>query len=183
MDELEKELYKKADEYALQLRLDYGFYINKINIFDLCEKLNIKLKKYSSLRKKDKEYLKQKTNDGCSIIKMKNEIYNATIYYNDELVEERIRFTICHELGHIICDFEIPKELEEKIFDHFARELLAPKCSLINKEYNDVFVVSKDYDISIRAASYALKSANNWKMSEFFQYKEQEMEFLNYFKN
>lgn len=54
MNEIEKELYKKAEEYALQLRIDYEFYEKRIDAFELCKKLNIKVFKYSSFTKKKK---------------------------------------------------------------------------------------------------------------------------------
>lgn len=183
MDELEKELYKKADEQALQLRLDYGYCDKKIDVFELCKKLNIKLVKYSSLNQVHKEYAINSSNDGLGIFTKRNKkIHEWSIYYNDEIKTERIRFTIGHEIGHGICEFYIPKELEEKVFDHFSRELLVPKCLLIKEGYENAFDISKDFEVSLMVANNALRAANNWKMNEFFKFKEQEIEFLKNFE-
>lgn len=184
MDEKEIELYKKADEYALQIRMDYGFFDKKIDVFLLCEKLNITLVKYSFMTKDKKDCVeKHNLKDGLTRTVGFCGWVCYFLLYNDSQMIERIRFTICHEIGHLVCDFYIPEEYEEKVMDHFARELLAPKCLLINGNYSNPYEVASEFEMSNSSANNALKSALARKKHKEFKYTEQEVEFLKLFKN
>lgn len=183
MDEIEIELYRKADEYALQLRIDYEFYDKKIDVFMLCEKLNITLVRYSFMTNEKKDCVKKyNLIDGLTRTVQLQGYICSFLLYNDLQITERIRFTICHEIGHLVCDFNIPKEYEEKVMDHFARELLAPKCLLVEENYSKYTSVASDFEMSYLAANFALKSAKSWKKHKKFHYTKQELEFLNLYK-
>jgi len=180
MDELEFEYYHKADEKALQIRLDYSMFEKNIDIFLLCKKIGLVVVKYSSLNRvtltKIKDIYSQ--NDGLTI--RKNNI--NYIFYNDNLPETRIRFTLAHEIGHFTDTNHLSEEYEEKVAKHFARSLLVPRCVLIYKNYNDPCKVVDDFNVSLSAARYALKSAQKWKNHPKFNYTEKEIEFLKLYK-
>lgn len=70
-------------------------------------------------------------NEGYNIVQIKNGIKKATILYNEDILSsERKRFTIAHELGHIVLGHNEHSEKNEKEADTFASQLLLPHCIL-----------------------------------------------------
>ena len=59
--------YDILDNTAIQLRLDYGFYSDYLNVFELARKLNMKLIPYSQLSEKEYKSLMKfvKENNVC----------------------------------------------------------------------------------------------------------------------
>lgn len=70
-------------------------------------------------------------NEGYNIVQIKNGTKKATILYNEDILSsERKRFTIAHELGHIVLGHNEHSEKNEKEADTFASQLLLPHCIL-----------------------------------------------------
>lgn len=70
-------------------------------------------------------------NEGYNIVLIKNGIKKVTILYNEDILSsERKRFTIAHELGHIVLGHNEHSEKNEKEADTFASQLLLPHCIL-----------------------------------------------------
>lgn len=98
------------------------------------------------------------------------------IFYNDDTnfkLPRRIRFTLAHELGHILLGhfdnhkgflsrngFDIADPVREKEADIFASELLVPK-GLVAIGCSQTEIVDK-FDISEDAAYYALKTKTQY---------------------
>lgn len=176
MDELEVEYYHKVDDKALQIRMDYNLLEKNIDIFLLCKKMGLVLVKYSSLDIVKCALIRDTydQNDGLTI-KMNNTYY---VFYNDNMIETRTRFTLAHEIEHITDTLHPNEDYEEKVADHFARSLLIPECVLIYENYNDPYKVADDFNVSISAATYALNSALKWKNHPNFKYSEKDIEYL-----
>lgn len=79
----------------------------------------------------------------------------------------RQRFTLAHELGHLLLEIE-DQENEEKICDSFASSLLLPKRALIwecgEKRFGisdgEYKIIREEYKVSIKAIITALKKYN-----------------------
>lgn len=93
----------------------------------------------------------------------------AVIVINENFPIERKRFTLLHELGHLILDIPNcePKE-EENYCNHFAAEFLFPKTDVF-KEFGkkkrsisiqELIEAQKKYGMSIQAIVYRLRDAN-----------------------
>lgn len=130
--------------------------INKFGIdsFSLCEKMGIKLVKYSEYSEK-KHLLIKRDEDGFSNVDfIKNSII---IFYNDEIRPyRRLKFTIFHELGHIFLGHhqegkDDETEEQKKEADIFANEFYCPQAFMIyydirtKKELMDVFKITEKY--------------------------------------
>ena len=185
--------YKIVDDRAMQLRIDYNHLEKRLDVFSLAKQLNINLIKYSSLtssqREKISEIYEKQINeqiDGLSIIKQnKNGEYEFYTIYNDKAPATRIRFTIAHEIKHIVFLEKDPTELEEDMANHFARYILAPPCLLMcyvlaQKHPIDV---AFDFDISYEAAGYAFESAQNRIMYGKDKLSSSEEDFMKLFLN
>lgn len=89
----------------------------------------------------------------------------AVIIINKNFPIERKRFTLLHELGHLILDIpECDGKEEEKLYNRFAAEFLFPKSSVL-KEFgirrssisvSELIEVQQKYGISIPAIIYRL---------------------------
>jgi len=93
----------------------------------------------------------------------------AVIVVNENFPIERKRFTLLHELGHLILAVPtIDNKEEEKYCNHFAAEFLFPKSDVL-KEFGrkrnaisveELIETQKKYGISIQAIIYRLLDAN-----------------------
>lgn len=91
---------------------------------------------------------------------------NWQIVYNDTEPRGRVRFTIAHELGHILLGHELSdsfghfrtasdrREPAETQADEFAARLLAPACVLWALKLYDAEDIMRICDISATAARY-----------------------------
>lgn len=89
------------------------------------------------------------------------------IVFDDRMRPTRIRFTIAHELGHILLSHPMAdgrEQIEEKDADMFAARLLAPACVLWGLGAYTTEQISRYCDISYAAAE--LRAANMYKLQK-----------------
>ncbi|MFS0490286.1 helix-turn-helix domain-containing protein [Leadbetterella byssophila] len=119
-------------------------------------------------------------NDFDGLAAIVNDKY-PVIVVNKNFSVERKRFTLLHELGHLLLDLpERDIKFEEQVCNRFASEFLFPK-SLVLKEFGngrkaisfkELIEVQRKYGISIRAIVYRLKECNilsDNKVAEFYR--------------
>lgn len=107
-------------------------------------------------------YLKPQES-GCTLV---DGCGNWQIIYRDSENRGRTRFTIAHELGHILLGHELTdsrglyrtasdrREPAETQADEFAARLLAPACILWGLEAYEAEEIARICDISKEAAQY-----------------------------
>lgn len=78
---------------------------------------------------------------------------NRIIYYNDAVLRQRIRFSLMHELGHIVLNTD-----DDILANLFAGEVLAPPPLVYTMELNTAKRISDYFDISIAAANIVVVS-------------------------
>lgn len=119
------------------------------------------------------------TESGCSLV---DEQGKWTIVYDDTETLGRTRFTIAHELGHILLGHELEagfthyrkisegKPSKETQADEFAARVLAPACVLWALDVYDTNEIAELCNISLKAAEfrsqrmYTLKERNAFLM-------------------
>ena len=157
--------YDKMVNLALELLMDYEIYDFPLNLKSLTKKLNIKLKKYSELNSVDFEALVEKSPLGTTTMeKYTNYHMEYQLWYNDiDNSVERNRFTIAHEICHVVNeDFEKPiTENDEKLCDYFAKCILAPQCLIISRNEFDINTIVTKYKVSKMVAENWLYAINN----------------------
>ncbi|MHC5354510.1 helix-turn-helix domain-containing protein [Myroides sp. LJL115] len=93
------------------------------------------------------------------------------IVVNKNFNVERKRFTLLHELGHLLLDLPLcDNNLEEQICNRFASEFLFPRLMVIREfglkrvdiSFKELVEVQRKYGISIRAIIYRLKDCKVW---------------------
>ena len=151
-----------------------------IDCFEICQKMCIKLRKYSGLTDVALIKAKEVSEDGfCMLLKegpAPFESYQWYIFYDDTKSRERIRFTIMHEIGHIVLEHTEHSELAESEANFFAKYSLAPP-PLVNKiKPEDYMDIAEAFDLSQECAYYAMSFYNKWLQygsSEFLDYELQ----------
>lgn len=185
---IEKANYRKAENRARELLKESGINIFPVDLFSLIDwynqthSLEIAVKPFSWYIKRYRvslDFVKKyaRSNDGCShYIK---ESQQVIIFYNDFIRHtSRIRWTIAHELGHLLLGHldddkallfmsnftrsEYNKyELEANVF---ARELLAPMSLVyyLYKIFGKSVAIDRAFYISHEATDKIVKRMISW---------------------
>ena len=165
---MDYEEYKISRDLAWKIILDMGFTELPIKVSAICRKLGIQVRSYEKAKKLLKRHqLEHKTLeiDGFTL----GIDGRYTILFNEHCSIQRNRFTVAHELGHILLG-HVPKDgihitainrepsskdnpLEQQA-NVFASRLMAPLCVLKSLRINDVKDIAKLCDISETAAQF-----------------------------
>lgn len=162
--------YRKARDKAWHILLNYGVNTLPVPMQTLCSRMGIRLFSYSSginlIRKYKLE--KYRINDGFSTILQNNYV----IFYNETVPISRQRFTIAHEMGHIVLGHvEKSKNIllrpaatrwnkgeksgpdpMEASANIFASRLLAPACVLWKLDIHSAHEIAELCGLSNQAA-------------------------------
>ena len=77
---------------------------------------------------------------------------HKTIYYNDSVQsKQRKRFSVAHELGHIVLLTD-----DEDVADNFASALLAPRPIIFSRQLKTFDSIAKTFNVSTSAANRAV---------------------------
>ena len=150
--------YKKIRDLAWNILIKNGVSELPVNIYKICKQEGINVFSY----KVSESFIESmglteeaELNDAFSM--------GNTIFYNEEKSEQRRRFSIAHELGHILLHSDIefkiynreplPCELPiEAEANAFAARILAPLCVLQFLNLNSAREISEVCNISYTAA-------------------------------
>lgn len=162
--------YQKARDAAWQLILDMNIKELPVKISSVIRQLGIGLYNYQN----NAEFIKKlgleditKSSDGFTLFV--NNQYK--IFYDNTKPVARIRFTLAHELGHIVCNHVFPKvsnsyittrnsepntndSVIETEANMFAARLLAPACALHELKLFNADDIAKHCCISYQAAEF-----------------------------
>lgn len=115
--------------------------------------------KYSKLKNISIDELLEISNDGFTDV---DEIGNCTIAVNEKNKEQRNRFTISHEIGHILLHktFYSSSRLEKEA-NMFAARILMPMCLIHECNLNTPEKIANACNVSISAATFRLVRYND----------------------
>lgn len=147
--------YKNARNAAWQCILDYDIRTLPVTVTNIIRKSNdINLVKNSDVN------ILQNDASGVTIVNNNSFI----IVYRDTDSSQRCRFTIAHELGHILLGHMLVGQIAYRTFavqndtesaaNVFARDLLAPACVLHELQILTAAEISMLCNISLEAATY-----------------------------
>ncbi|MGN0163934.1 MAG: ImmA/IrrE family metallo-endopeptidase [Candidatus Ornithomonoglobus sp.] len=166
--------YKKARDLAWKILIKFKVSSLPVNIFDICHNVGVRIYTYRENQELIKAYKLSRyalSNDGFSIT-INN---HYAIFYNDTIVPySRTKFTLAHELGHILLGHitdngvvtrwnvgeEVPPDPQETAANQFAARLLAPACVLYELNVQTVSELMSLTGLSYTAAEYRLKRLN-----------------------
>ncbi|NLY20708.1 MAG: ImmA/IrrE family metallo-endopeptidase [Tissierellia bacterium] len=137
-------------EKIVEFQQDQSLINYPINLYELCKQNEWQLITYDQ-----NSPLVDISNDGFSVYR-DNEYY---IFYNASIHENRIRFTLAHEIGHIVlnhhvefnCEIILDNSVGSYIEDEaniFARNLLIPNQLVSEIEYKSVKILASYFKVS-----------------------------------
>lgn len=102
------------------------------------------------------------------------------VYYDDSISYARRRFTLMHEIGHILLGHKEESELAKKMADYYAAYALAPSPLIGKYQCEDYMDIANKFDVSQECADICFQRFINWS-----QYggsiKRYEIDLLNLF--
>lgn len=117
----------------------------------------IKAMGYSCVQYSD---LKDDSHLACLKLSEDAHTIDNVIFYNEKKTKRRIRFSLMHELGHLVLDTQ--DETEANIF---ASNILAPSMAVYYSMLKNVREISNLFDISLECAKYAYEASQKWVYS------------------
>ena len=149
--ELCDELFESVKIIIANIIEDYDIKY-PLDIYELAGKMEFEVVPYSSFGDLS-ELLYKRSEDGFSMYH--NKKLKWFIYYNEKIEpKERIKFTIAHEIGHILLKTE-----DEKLANFFAGYLLAPVPLIIDKKFYSKEKVMDFFKVGFRCAKACLNRA------------------------
>lgn len=112
---------------------------------------------YSCMKYSD---MNEESLEACLALSEDAHTIDGKIYYNDKKTKRRIRFSLMHELGHLLLDTQ-----DEAEANNFASAILAPSMAVYYSGINNVRELSNLFDISLECAKYALETCVKWSYS------------------
>jgi len=136
------------EKYVLEAYEYADIYSFPVDCVAIVESLGYNLMTYTAASRGNAEKRKQmmKISGDGFISRM-----DHAMYYNEKVVKTRIRFTLAHEIGHIILITD-----DEDVADSFASNLLAPRPIIFHKELDTAEKIQRFFGISISAANQCL---------------------------
>lgn len=153
--------YEEIESISENFRRDYDLSINQpiSDLISVLENIGIVIIQIESNNDKFKDF------DGLSEI-----VNNIPIIVILKPKEDgaRQRFTIAHELGHLVLNLKNKNLDEEKACNRFAGALLMPKNAVINEfgqsrgsiSFFELKAFKKEYKVSMQAIIFRLKELN-----------------------
>lgn len=165
---MKKEDYKKIRNLAWEVLIDQEVSKLPIDIIGLCNNMGIKVYTFTG------------DFDGYTT---KKDGHNVIFYNSDIKSPGRVRFTIAHELGHILLEqFNITYDEKEKEANMFAIRLLAPVGVLNELNVQHAIEISLICDISLSASRKRLARLKMLRERDMFKTSKLERQVLRNFK-
>jgi len=171
--------YEEIKEKISELLMDYGINTIPIDVFDLAKRMKISVAKYSDFPDNEQIVLLNGSIDGISYYD--DNLKEFRIIYNDSRIHTRIRFTIAHEIGHIVLGHKETKEENESEADFFARSLLVPIPIVLYKGIDIEEIIMEEFDVSYYVACIVSNNIKSRLDSGHKGLKDYEKELLKQF--
>lgn len=129
---------------------------------EIVRELGCKLFKYSELS--------QAKLNSCLMVSDESMKLHNRIYYNDRMNIGKIRFSIMHELGHIILGHgDYKNDIYEIESNYFASHILAPRMAIHYSGCKNHVHVANQFNLSIEAAQYAFDDYRRWRRRAIYK--------------
>ena len=156
--------YRESRDLAWQILLDNKIDRLPVRVSGICRFMGYAVTSYARGREAIERFgLSEaaENNDGFT--------YKSVIFYNDVCTVERQRFTVAHELGHILLhngnglynrEPQVKDNPIEQEANVFASRLLAPACVLWGLGVTNAGQIAELCNISIQSAKFRMERLN-----------------------
>ncbi len=155
------------------------FTLQNIRSFPLdCEEIAIQLGcllyRYSELSKEKRSK--------CLMVSDESIKLHNRIYYNDTMSFAKIRFSIMHEIGHIVLGHgEYSNDNLEAQANYFSSHILAPRIAIHYSECKNYTHVAHKFGLSYEAAQYAFDDYRKWHRHAIYKMSTYDRLMYNHF--
>lgn len=133
-----------------------------INCYELLKHYGYECKEYSELEPEKQEACFQVSNDAFRL--------HNKVFYNDNAKFCRRRFSLMHELGHIILEPKPPyTQMDEHEANFFAGNILAPRMAIHYAKCKNANDVANIFRMTYEAASYAFDDYRHWRRTAIYR--------------
>ena len=153
-------LYSIAEKLATELIIESNIFSLPIDPFCIAQQKGIEVRAYSELPSNILNELSTKEQSGFSYF---DPIINhSIIYFDDSQCYNRRRFTVAHELGHIVMNHKQDSALAEQLANHFAGYMLVPTPLIFVLDCEDYSEIKKHFSVSDDCAYIRFCRYRDW---------------------
>lgn len=138
-----------------------------VDVFELSDRMGIKLVKFSELTQNELQLLSNfginSNSAGFLALASKKGKIIPFIYYNDAQDFGRVRFTILHEIGHLVLEHLEQSDLAEVEANFFAKYFIAPPVLVDRINPSDYMEVACVFNLSNQCAWNSFDYYIKWK--------------------
>lgn len=150
---LEDNRYDEIREEVANFIEDYGVTEYPFSMWALLRQMRIRLVPYSKLPESLRSEVETLWPNAVTLRPGDFNVARTVIFYNESHSRERIRFTLAHELAHIILEHPaVESEVYEAEADIFANYLLGPAPLVLRDSTNSIEIIMVDFDVSYGCA-------------------------------
>lgn len=164
-------MYEGIENRVVELYKELG--INKLPIdpFKIAKQKDYKLIPFST-NGKIRDMFSDRELDGASCCGFYGGYY---IGYDDTSIYQRQRFTIMHEIGHILLGHKEESDLADKMANYFASYALAPSPLVWLFKCDDYIDVKNIFNVSNVCADVVFNRYTKWQLSHKVRDYESEL--------
>ena len=160
---LPNQRYEQIKTRVVQLFQETDLKTIPVDAWALAKKLGIKLLPYSTLTEEQREAALQLCDGG---MKFRQEdvsgVSHQIIIYDDSEPLGRQRFSILHEIGHIILGHRQDSELADAEADFLAKFAIAPPMLVHVIKPSDYLDIAQAFGLSYECAFNSMSYYNKW---------------------
>lgn len=168
--------YEKINRCVAEFLEDFGFTDFPFDPFLVFNVLGVTVLPYSALTPEVRALALSASNDAFHVAGKYTDIDSLVIAYNEQELTSRIRFSLCHELAHIILEHQSENsEREESEADYCAGYLLIPDPVAISHGVTTADSIMSYFEVGRQCATVSQDHINNrkrcgaaWKDYEIF---------------
>lgn len=152
----ENSRYNVITKEIIDIYCDYKLSSFPVDPFHVCKLLCISLVKYSAYDGEDLEVLMKKSKKGFRVPGTRTVFYNDII--SSENTEMVIRYTLFHEIKHVVFDDEEEDDEIEDMAEFFSRYFMCPIPYLMVLRPSSYLEIISTFHMSKKAAENAYKN-------------------------
>ncbi len=166
--------YRSIENRAVECLVEAEIKKYPIDSLEVVKNLNIPIAAYYEVPEEYRSY----SLEGYSLIGPTKE--PCFILYNECYPKNVIRFTILHELGHVVFKHKEDSELARKIADHFAGYAIAPPPLIDKMGCKTVDDIMSAFEVTEKCAIVRLDYYNRWKNHQIKNYEKRLLSYLRF---
>ncbi len=154
--------YERIEALVVDLYEEVGITETPIDAFAVARKKNYLLKPFTQLKNVATREIYGISADGFSLYDPEKKCF--VIFYDNLQCKERQRFTIMHEIGHILLGHKDESDLANQMANYFAGYSLAPYPIMDLYRIEDCIQLARFFGVSRDCAQLCIKRYEKWKL-------------------